>query len=245
MRVLIGIDDTDNLESRGTGYRARQLGALLAVNKFVTVEGITRHQLLVDSRIPYTSHNSSACLVVNVKAEKIEWLRHCCRDYLLQESALGADTGLCMVAWEDVDQAIQNFGSLAKTRVLTQKEALGLISNKLWLQGLTGTKDGIIGALAAVGLRAAGNDGRFIWLRHLRELSGIYTPEQLLQVTGIDEVRATDNNQIPDNAHIEIGDWPRPILKNGRSILLVKVVNGNGHCRWRVADKEHIKQISN
>ena len=29
MRYLIGIDDTDNLESRGTGFRARQLSARL------------------------------------------------------------------------------------------------------------------------------------------------------------------------------------------------------------------------
>ncbi len=30
VRLLIGIDDTDNLESRGTGYRASQLGQRLA-----------------------------------------------------------------------------------------------------------------------------------------------------------------------------------------------------------------------
>ena len=30
MRYLIGIDDTDNLESRGTGFRDRCLGAALA-----------------------------------------------------------------------------------------------------------------------------------------------------------------------------------------------------------------------
>ena len=30
MRFLVGIDDTDNLESRGTGHRARQLSEALA-----------------------------------------------------------------------------------------------------------------------------------------------------------------------------------------------------------------------
>ena len=31
MRYLIGVDDTDNLESRGTGFRARCLGVDLAM----------------------------------------------------------------------------------------------------------------------------------------------------------------------------------------------------------------------
>ena len=46
--LLIGIDDTDNLESRGTGYRARMLARHLGEAQLGTVTGITRHQLLVD-----------------------------------------------------------------------------------------------------------------------------------------------------------------------------------------------------
>jgi hypothetical protein len=60
MKLLIGIDDTDNLESRGTGYCVRQLANWLSEKNLVVPLGITRHQLLVDPRIPYTSHNSSA-----------------------------------------------------------------------------------------------------------------------------------------------------------------------------------------
>lgn len=56
MRYLIGIDDTDNLESRGTGFRARQLLQRLAEAGFARPLGITRHQLYVHSDIPYTSH---------------------------------------------------------------------------------------------------------------------------------------------------------------------------------------------
>ena len=62
---LIGIDDTDNLESRGTGHRVRWLGDLLAREDLADIKGITRHQLLVDPRIPYTSHNSSTCMQIS------------------------------------------------------------------------------------------------------------------------------------------------------------------------------------
>lgn len=50
MQILIGIDDTDNLESRGTGHCARQLGLSLVASNLIELQSITRHQLLVDSR---------------------------------------------------------------------------------------------------------------------------------------------------------------------------------------------------
>jgi hypothetical protein len=58
--IYIGLDDTDNKTSRGTGRLARAIAESLAER--YAVRGITRHQLLVDPRVPYTSHNSSATL---------------------------------------------------------------------------------------------------------------------------------------------------------------------------------------
>ena len=78
---LIGIDDTDNLESRGTGHLARQLARLLeSAISGLRIGSITRHQLLVDPRIPYTSHNSSACVQAefdeNCRADVISIASH-------------------------------------------------------------------------------------------------------------------------------------------------------------------------
>ncbi|HEY4939067.1 MAG TPA: hypothetical protein VIJ69_08545 [Actinomycetota bacterium] len=60
--LLIGIDDTDNLDSKGTGNLAQRLLAALEAEEFGQGIGATRHRLLVDPQIAYTSHNSSACL---------------------------------------------------------------------------------------------------------------------------------------------------------------------------------------
>ena len=46
--VYIGIDDTDNLETRGTGFRARQLIERLQECRLGEGIGVTRHQLLFD-----------------------------------------------------------------------------------------------------------------------------------------------------------------------------------------------------
>ena len=87
MRCLIGIDDTDNPDSRGTGFRARQLGEWLRKEGLAQVRGITRHQLYVHPSIPYTSHNSSACLDVVVDDDSVRAARDFCRDYLLESFA--------------------------------------------------------------------------------------------------------------------------------------------------------------
>jgi len=60
--LLLAVDDTDNLHSRGTGFLCQQLLAHLQAAGLGTPLGATRHQLLLDHRIPYTSHNSSACI---------------------------------------------------------------------------------------------------------------------------------------------------------------------------------------
>ena len=138
MNFLIGIDDTDNLESRGTGHCVRQLANWRTENQLATPNGITRHQLLVDPQIPYTSHNSSACL--SVETENVEDVWEACREYLLRESAIGSDVGLCLCRLESVPGQVMEFGRRAKIEVLTMREAEQTASDSgIRLAGLTGT----------------------------------------------------------------------------------------------------------
>ena len=59
MRIFIGLDDTDTIESpSGTGHLARMLMTELAEGEIVSY-GVSRHQLLFDRRIPYTAKNSA------------------------------------------------------------------------------------------------------------------------------------------------------------------------------------------
>ncbi|MFA5286400.1 MAG: hypothetical protein WC347_12460, partial [Smithellaceae bacterium] len=62
MRVYIGFDDTDVLNSDfGTGKLARRYEQMIPAA--CNVWGVVRQQLLMDPAIPYTSHNGSACVV--------------------------------------------------------------------------------------------------------------------------------------------------------------------------------------
>ena len=242
MRYLIGIDDTDNLESRGTGHRARQLADTLALKKLAKPLGITRHQLLVSPEIPYTSHNSSACLLVDANPEQENEIWDACCDFLLAESAPGSDAGLCVAKWESVLPEICNFGQRAKQVVLTQMEAAQIaLNNGIRLQGLTGTHGGIIGALAGVGLHRQGNDGRFLWLPGLRELSGWHTVAEICECGKIDGIRPLGGANLPSEIMVDIGEWVRPILSDGQAILYVEEQNNE----WHILPKERIKSLSN
>lgn len=231
MRWLIGIDDTDNLDSRGTGYRARCLLATLEETGVAKGIGITRHQLLVDDRVPYTSHNSSACLEVTSDCAREE-LREACAGFLLDDAADGSDVGLCIARPEQAD-ALIDWGLRAKTELVNQGGARGLARRLgVHLEGLTGTEDGVIGSLAAVGLFAHGNDGRYIWRRSLRELKGhTVQVERLRSATGIEHFAALGEgvafeflSPAPSD-EIALGDWARPVRIDGHCVLLLESGN--------------------
>ena len=244
MRILIGIDDTDNLTTRGTGFRARQLGERLAAAGIGTVRGITRHQLFVHPSIPYTSHNSSACLALRTDGESARALQDFCRDYLATESADGSDAGLCVAVAEAVPPEVVAFGRSAKDTILTQDQARGLAARHgLHLEGVTGDQMGVIGALSAVALRTGGHDGRFIWLKGVRELSGSTNVEFLLEETGVDAVETVDGTAVPREASVCVDPWPRPVLLQGRAVLLVQRVEQNDAAgTWELLPKEAIRR---
>jgi len=240
MDLLIGLDDTDNLESRGTGHRVRQLANWLAENQLANPIGITRHQLLVHPRIPYTSHNSSACM--SVGTENVEDVWEACREYLLRESAPGSDVGLCLAPVASIDEQVMDFAQRAKLEVLTMPEAEQTASaSRLQLAGLTGTGGGSIGALAAVGLRRAGEDGRFLWLPGLRELKGAYPVAQIRSLGHIDRICTLDGAELNSETLIDVGEWVRPVLRGGQATLYVEEQNHE----WYLLSKDRIKTLSN
>ncbi|MEW5720672.1 MAG: ABC transporter substrate-binding protein [Chloroflexota bacterium] len=245
MRFLIGVDDTDNLESRGTGYHARTLGEILLATGGLA-RGITRHQLLVDPRIPYTSHNSSACLDVDAAECDFDAILTECRRFLQTASAPGSDAGLCLARWSAVTDAAQEFGRAAKRVVLTTQHAFDIAKQiDATLEGLTGTGGGVIGALAGVGLRASGNDGRFLWTKGIREVSGVWTAAELCAQTGIEEIQTLEGACVHTRARIALSEWVRPLLREGKAILIVEEEKGHDDYEWRVAAKEIVKQHSN
>jgi hypothetical protein len=228
--VYIGLDDTDILgESPGTGRVARELAQHLEGLGFGESLGVSRHQLLVDPRIPYTSHNSSLCLALETGMEFEEFIEPCV-EYVQKHHKRGSDPGVCISDENAITHAIVEFGWRATREILTKTEAIKLASRqKLVLKELGGTGDGIIGALAAVALRADGNQGRFVDLWGIRDISGNISVGSLLACTGIEAVQDEEGNTLSSDERIESYDWVRPSLRKGEIVLRVRPLDEIEH----------------
>ena len=240
MRYFLGIDDTDVLGRRpGTGRLARELAAALESQNLARMVGVIRHQLLVDPRIPYTSHNSPACVILD-GATAASGLRQrvfeAATAYVAAVCAPGSDPGVCLAEAGCVDGDVVGFGHRASFEVVTKAEAVALAEQfGLSLAELAGTGDGVIGALAAVGLTAEGNGGRFLEIAGgLRDL-GARAPAQVLRQRGITLLSMSRNGEVvPSDASILTGDWVRPRLVAGRPVLFVEP----GPDGWRCFDRK-------
>ncbi len=226
--IYIGLDDTDNGTSRGTGRLARAIADTLA--RRYTLHGITRHQFLVDPRVPMTSHNSSATIHLQSEANlELEPLADEVQVMMQADFQEGSDPGLCVARLVDLE--VIEFGRRAKVDLVTQSQARAIAERcGCILRGIGGSQDGVIGALGGVGLAASGEDGRFILIGALRGLEGVQTVESII-AAGVHEVRTMDG-QVLRNGLIDTRGRLRPALREHRAVLYVEQQEGDTTA-WR------------
>ena len=245
----MGIDDTDNLASPGTGWLAQQLLRELASHGLGEPVGVTRHQLLVDPRVPYTSHNSSACLALTTPGvPHLEAVEQCAGSFLRDRAAEGSDPGLAVVT-ADVGQpdreALGEFGFTVKRELVGQATARALARRHgVRLSGHGGTEDGVIGALAAIGLRLHGSDGFFLWLPCIRDMHpGWCSYQYLIQTLPVADARTLDGDRPAPDTTVEISSWIRPLLLGGKAVLLLERIDRtDAPPKWRMAPRDIVKE---
>ncbi len=221
MRIYIGFDDTDTKDSeRGTGKLARWFENELPGSCHLW--GVVRQQLLVHEAIPCTTHNSSACVVVEAPDSSfIDDLRDKAIKHIERHFIPGSDPGLCLAHEENplLDRLI-SFGRKCTTTIVTQNEAMQSAPGA-HLSGHGGTNDGIIGAAAAVGLTAFGWGGRFIEFGRLRDFSK-EVQVSVLERSGLAVVSIDRDARVPGPEDtVDTKGWLRPRLWGGRPVLPV------------------------
>ena len=93
--LLICIDDTDNLESIGTGQLLEIMCREMHDLGFGDAGFVSRHQLLIHDMIAYTSHNSSMCC--EFRTENAADVLSFAKTFLEEHAAEGPDPGLCIL----------------------------------------------------------------------------------------------------------------------------------------------------
>jgi hypothetical protein len=225
--IYIGLDDTDVLESRGTGRLAREIAGTLQAD--YGLQGVTRHQLLVDPRVPCTKNNSCAAIHLDGGAIQtdgaLDALFERVKALMLADFYPGSDPGLCIAV--DPPQAITDYGRRAQREIVTQAEGRALAAQHgTRLAGLGGDEDGVIGALCAVGLAASGSDGRYVLVGRSRQTEGLQPISAVLGL-GIDAVQTLAGAPVTEG--LIQTDKLRPARRGERPIL---VVEWDGAC-WQ------------
>ncbi len=231
--IHVGLDDTDVVGTRGTNQLARAI--LKAIGPAARDAMICRHQLFFDPRVPYTSKNGSASiqlprLSAGDTARLIGEVRGVMRAWFVP----GSDPGLCVAA--GVPGEVIEFGRRCQREVVMKAEARALAARAgIHLEGIGGTEQGMIGALAAVGLIASGDDGRVVqlaWWPHPDDFAGPHTSAEIL-ARGVDDIRRQDTGaRVSEGTVIDVGKHLRPNVRGGRIVLFVEP-SDDGASAWR------------
>mgnify|MGYP000862269687 FL=1 len=225
MTIYLGIDDTNADGTPGTGKIARAAASALA--RDFPVLGVTRHQLYRHDDIPATTHNAALCVHLdgNGNAASGQVFAYA-KEFISRCAAPGSNPGICVASGDQIIPEVSVFAEDAKTCVLSLNEARTVARRAGLLYEGFGTMRGLIGAVAAVGLAASGNDGRYVQKGTLRDLSGSCTVGAVL-VAGVDEVRCMGGTVITDGT-VTLREFPKPALEGGRAVLYVEP-DGEGY----------------
>jgi len=228
MNYLVCIDDTDMPGTKGTGWLAEDLCRILTARGLADFAPISRHQLFVHEDIPYTSHNSSMCFEMTLKQGSVESVIEFMAAFLETRSEKGSDPGLCVAELTgalDQDSLIK-FGKNAKHRVSSKKAAY-LLAEKVGvhLSEHGGTGQGVVGAIAGVGLRLSGNDGRYRGWYHLGLPGDIVRVDELCQYPFIDQLVTTEGVPLPLDSRVHVGSEKTKTVRMGNRQVVVVMAN--------------------
>lgn len=246
--ILVAIDDTDNLESRGTGKLAAMLAQNIEEQGWGKAGPITRHQLLVHPDIPYTSHNSTMCFTAEIYNCTLDSLASWSASFLERECAPGSDPGLCIARIDTVarNQELIDYAYRAKEEVISKEEAYELARRyDIHLSEHGGSGIGVIGALAGVGLRYSGNDGRFRGKLEIMPPGGVATVQKIKASSLVEKVCSTEGELIPDDEPILLGETQKAVLIDGQAVMLVFPTEATepGRARWQTCTKTYLKRF--
>jgi hypothetical protein len=250
METYVCIDDTDSLTSGSTGKLAARFIEIIEGRGWGSCSFISRHQLYVHPDIPYTSHNSAMCFIMDLNEQHYDSLIDYTADFLYHESEEGSDPGLCVAVTERIEYPglLVDFGRKAKKAVLSKNDAYELAGSLgVHLSEHGGTGQGVIGALAGVGLRLTGDDGRIRGKLALGTVNEVLTVSRVLLHEDVDLVRSLQGGVPAPGDLVRLGEKVKTVLSGGKSVLLVapedEAHKGKGACqaKWRTCTKEEWK----
>jgi len=225
LEIIVGIDDSRQLD----GYKAGETASLLA--RAIEDRGWgkskipSRHRLYPNPVIGYKKHNTARSFSADIDEQYLNpFISYACT-MIKSNVASGCNAGLAVVVPERMvnhDDLI-SYAYRVKEEQVSKEECMQLAQCPgIYLFELSGDGRGVIGALAAAGLRLTGNDGQF--RGKLKLGHGDYyvaTVKEIIDKTYVPQVKRMDFVRLEDDETVRMGEKVKVVLLDNLYTLMV------------------------
>lgn len=225
MRIYVALDDSRQLDGGKAGETASLLGKYIEAQGWGRSAIPSRHRLYPHPETGCKKHNTARSFAADIDEQYLnEFIDYACQ-LIRTTGTPDSNAGLAIAVpdlMENPDELIE-YAYRVKEGLVGKGEVLELAARPgLYVFELNGSGNGIIGALAAAGLRMTGNDGQF--RGKLQVGSGedyIASIKEIIDQTYVEQVKNMEFDNISDAEYVRMGEKVKIVLLDNKYTLMV------------------------
>ncbi len=225
MKIFVAIDDSRQLDGAKAGETASILTKFIAEKGWGKCAIPSRHRLFSHPDTGCKKHNTARSFSADIADEYLDdFIDHACK-LIIRNGSLDSNAGLAVAVPELMKnpEDLIDYAYRAKEEVISKTEALEFGKQPgIYLLELSGSGQGIIGALAGAGLRITGNDGQFRGKLHIGTGEDyIATVSEIVNKTYVEQVKNMDFENLGDEECVRMGEKVKVVLLDNKYTLMV------------------------
>lgn len=225
MKICVAIDDSRQLDGAKAGETASILTKFIEENGWGKSAIPSRHRLYSNPATGCKKHNTARSFSADIGEQYLEeFIAYAC-NLIKSTGSADSNAGLAVIVPEQMEntEGLIDYAYRVKEELVGRNEALELSRNPgIYLYALSGSGQGIIGALAGAGLRLTGNDGQFRGKLHIGSGENyIATVKEIVDASYVEQVKNMDFEKIDDDEHVRMGEKVKIVLLDNRYTLMV------------------------
>lgn len=238
MKMYFALDDSRRVDGGGAGETLALLTSAIENQGWGHCSLPSRHRLYPHPESGCKKHNTARSFSADIETQYLNPFIEYAGRLIQSHGSPDSNTGMAIAVPEQMQDLTEliDYAYRAKEGLVTREEVLMLADRPgLYIQALSGNGNGIIGALAAVGLRMTGNDGQFRGKLKLGSGEGYITSAaDILQNTYVEQIKTMDMMNICEDESIRMGEKVKIVLMDHKYTLMVFPTDMD-HPKWQTS----------
>lgn len=238
MKIFVALDDSRQLDGGKAGHTASLLAKYMEERGWGSSAIPSRHRLYPNPATGCKKHNTARSFSAELDSQHLEeFMAYAC-ELIRSTGTPDSNTGLVVAVPELMDNPAEliDYAYKVKEEMVSKEEAIQFSGKPgLYMYELIGSGNGIIGALAAAGLRMTGNDGQF--RGKLQVGTGedyIASVKEIIDQTYVEQVKNMDFENLDDIEQVRMGEKVKVVLLDDKYTLMVFPTEIE-HPRWQTS----------